>query len=295
MNDLSDERISKYITHAFGRSTQRARIPRQKPEGMRTVATARIVLSMQYDGEFKFIPFGPVDIRADSAEWYGYDDGIPYNQAPSMLDVITQAHEFIFRDDFNEDSCREYLDIDEDGILQKMMGVSGRYTCFVINGQYAYDAESEYGHWGFRGLGYTETPVYDLDIVEVFGFPHSVGMDYYTYFMNPDGSWIRIAEVAPGEPISVRHEGFLFVIGGPYEHEDRIKQRMVVPIPQSQLAIVDTSTFELVDIEGAVTGEDGIVTFSIDKPGDYYISAHGGVPQHKRANMSLPWLPVIVR
>lgn len=295
MSEQNDDRISRYIMHAFGRSTQSARIPRKKPHTLQAVTTARIVLSVQYDGEFKFIPYAPVDIRADSAEWYGYEDGIPYGQSPSMLDVITQAHEFILGDIFNEETCRDLLDIDEDGILQRMLGVPGPFTCFVINGQYAYDAESEYGHIGYRGLGYTETPVYDLDVVEIFSFPESVGMDYYTYFMNPDGSWIRYAEVAPGEPLTIRHEGFLFVIGGPYEHEDRIEHRMVSPIPESQLAIVNTSTFELVDIEGAVTDEDGIVTFSLDEPGDYYITARGGVPRHRRANLSLPWLPVIVR
>lgn len=262
---------------------------------MRTVATARIVLSVQFDGEFRFIPLEPVDIRADSAEWYGYEDGISYSLAPSMLDVITQAHEYIYGDEFNLETCRNYLDLDEDGILQLLMGGDGRYTCFVVNGQYAFDADSEYDRWGYRGLRYTETPIYDLDIVEIFGFPQSVGMDYYTYFMYPDGSWLRYAEIAPGEPITARHEGFLFVIGGPYEHEDRIEQRMVVPIPDSQLAIVNTNTFELVDIEGAVTNEEGLVTFTIDEPGDYYITAHNGKPKHKRASMSLPWLPVIVR
>ncbi|HAM14381.1 MAG TPA: hypothetical protein DCP91_00655 [Eggerthellaceae bacterium] len=295
MGESTEGRISRYIMHAFGRSTQTARIPRIKPDRLQAVTTARIVLSVQYDGQFKFIPYAPVDIRADSAEWYGYEDGIPYGQAPSMLDVITQAHEFILGDNFDEENCRELLDVDEDGILQRMLGVPGLFTCFVVNGQYSYDSESEYGRIGYRGLGYGETPVYDLDVVEVFSFPNSVGMDYYTYFMNPDGSWIRYAEVAPGQPITIRHEGFLFVIGGPYQHEDRIEQRMVSAIPQSQLAIVDTSTFELSDIPGAVTDEEGFVTFSLDEPGDYYITAHGGVPRHKRANLSLPWLPVIVR
>ena len=293
--DTSNDRISRYIASAFGRDTQSARIPRQKPEGMRTVSTARIVLSVQYDGKYLFMPIAPVDIRGDSAEWYGYEDGIPYNQAPSMLDVITQAHEYIFKEKFTEDSCHEYLDIDEDGILQRMMGVSGRYTCFVVNGQYAYDSESEYENWGFRGLGYRETPVYDLDVVEIFGFPKSVGLDFYTYFMNPDGSWFRSTEIAPGEPITVRHEGFLYVIGGPYEHEDRIEKRMVAPIAESQLAIVDPETCEFTDIEGAVTDDEGIVTFSLDKPGDYFITAHDGKPPRKRASVALPWLPVFVR
>ena len=120
-------------------------------------------------------------------------------------------------------------------------------------------------------------------------------MDYYTYFMTPDDSWLRIAEVEPGEPITLRHEGYLFVVGGPFLHEDRIERRMVSPIAESQLSIVNTATFELVDIEGAVTDDDGMVTFSLDEPGDYYITAHNGVPPRSFSNLSLPWLPVIVR
>ena len=52
-----------------------------------------------------------------------------------------------------------------------LRGYSGVYTCFVINGQYAYNSESEYGKIGYRGLSYRETPVYDLDVMEVFGGP----------------------------------------------------------------------------------------------------------------------------
>ena len=295
MGELSDDRISRYIMHAFGRSTDRARIPRKKPDGMRVVTTARIVLSVQYDGRFTFIPYEPIDVRSDSAEWYGYKDGIPYNMAPSMLDVITQAHELIYKDAFNVETCRELLDVDDEGILHTVMGLPGKYTCFVINGQYAYDSDSEYSNYGFRGLSYAETPIYDLDIVELFSFPNSRGMDYYTYFMNPDGSWMRIAEVEPGEPITIRHEGFLFVIGGPFFHEDRIERRMVAPITDSQLAIVNTMTYELTDLKGAVTDENGIVTFSLPEPGDYYITAHNGTPPRNNSNLSLPWLPVIVR
>ena len=99
MSESSDERISRYIMHAFGRSTQSARIPRRKPDGMRTVATARIVLSVQYGGRFTFMPLAPVDIRADSAEWYGYKDGIPYSMAPSMLsdETLMEAGRLIER------------------------------------------------------------------------------------------------------------------------------------------------------------------------------------------------------
>ena len=295
MGESSEERISRYITHAFSRSTKTARIPRRKPDGMQVATTARIVLSVQYDGRYVFIPYAPVDIRSDSAEWYGFNDSIPYNKAPSMLDVITLAHELLFADAFTEEECRCLLDVDDEGILHTVMGLPGKYTCFVINGQYAYDSESEYSNFGFRGLNYAETPIYDLDVVELFSFPKSRGMDYYTYFMNPDGSWMRIAEVAPGEPITVRHEGYLFVVGGPFIHEDRIERRMVSPIAQSQLAIVNTSTFDLTDVQGAVTDEDGFVTFSLDEPGDYYITAHNGVPPREWSNLSLPWLPVIVR
>jgi hypothetical protein len=295
MSTGSDDRISRYIMHAFSRSTKTARIPRKKPGSIQVATTARIVLSVQYDGRFTFIPYAPVDIRSDSAEWYGYNDSIPYDKAPSMLDVITQAHELIYGDAFTEKECRCLLDVDENGILQTVMGLPGIYTCFVINGQYAYDAESEYNNFGFRGLSYAETPIYDLDVVELFSFPNSRGMDYYTYFMAPDGSWTRFVEVGPGEPITIRHEGFLFVVGGPFVHEDRIERRMVSPIPESQLAVVNTTTYELTDIEGAVTDDDGIVTFSLDEPGDYYITAHNGVPPRNWSNLSLPWLPVIVR
>lgn len=295
MSGLSVANIPRYVMSAFDRNAKSGRLPGQKPHGASTVSTARIVLSVQYDGAFRFLSFNPVDIRGDSAEWYGYDDGIPCSEAPSMLDVVAQAHEYMFGEEFNETSCREYLDIDDEGILQRIMGVPGLYTCFVINGHYVYDVNSEYGRWGYRGLNYRETAISDLDVVEVFGFQSSVGLDYYTYFLNPDRSWLRSVIVAPGEPVTMQHEGYMFVIGGPYRHVDRVEQRLVAPIRGSKLAIVDPLTFEFVDIEGAVTDDKGFVTFSLDKPGGYYITAYDGEPPRNRASLSLPCLPVIVR
>lgn len=295
MSPTANMSIPRYVMQAYGRTTDSGRIPGCKPLGAKTISTARVVLTVQYDGAFKFLSFNPVDIRGDSAEWYGYHDGIPYDEAPSMLDVITQVHEYMYGDEFNEETCRNYLDIDEEGILQQIMGIPGRYTCFVVNGQYTYDANSEYGRWGFRGLGYSETAISDLDVIEVFGFQDSVGLDYYTYFLRPDGSWLRSAHVAPGQPITMQHEGYLFVIGGPHRHVDRIEQRLVAPIKNSKLAIVDPLTFQLIDIADATTDEKGFVTFSIDEPGGYYITAYQGEPPRARASLSLPCLPVIVK
>ena len=294
MNGLATQFIPKYVMNAYGRDVNRARVPGQKIDERRSVSTARIVLSVQYDGSFRFLSLNPVDIRGDSAEWFGYDDGIPCSEAPTMLDVIAQAHEYIYGDDFNDRSCREYLEVDEDGILRRILGVPGLYTCYVVNGHYTYDADSVYGRWGFRGLGYRETAVSDLDVVEIFGFQDSIGLDYYTYFLNPDGSWLRTAQVAAGEPITMQHEGYLYVIGGPYRHIDRIEQRLVAPIPESNIAVVDPLSFDLIDVKDAVTDEKGFVTFSLDEPGGYYITAYDGIPPRNRANLSLPCLPVIV-
>ncbi len=295
VSDYRSDRISRYVMSAFARSASTVRIPRKSPGNSRTVATARIAVSVQYGSHFALLPFKPIDIRADSAEWYGYDDSVPSDKAPSILDVITQVHELIYEDAFNEQTCRTLLDLDEEGILQTMLSLPGRYACFVVNGQYAYDETSEYSDIGYRGLGYTETPIYDLDVIEIFCFPESVGLDYYTYFMRPDGEWARFAEVEPGEPITLKHEGFLFAIGGPFLHEDRVSRRMVSPMVGSQLAIVGSNSLDFIDLDGAVTDEEGMATFTFYEPGDYYVTAYGGTTSRSRANVSLPWMPIIVR
>ena len=295
MSVVASDTFSRYMVHAFEKNMGTVRLPRQKLKNPQVVTTARVILTVQYDGKFSFISHNPVDIRADSADWYGYPDGIPCSTAPSMVDAITQAHEYIYGNAFNRTTCREYLDIDDEGIIQRILGIPGRFTCFAVNGQYAYDSDSEYANWGFRGLGYRETPISDLDVIEVFGFQNSVGLDYYTYFLNPDGSWLRMACVAPDEPIALQQEGYLFAIGGPFRQVDRIEQRLVAPITESQLAIVDPLTFELTDIEGATTNEKGFATLSLSEPGDYYVTAYNGRPPRNRASLSLPLLPVIVR
>ncbi len=294
MSELSEEHISRYVMSAFGRPLEVARIPRRKPDGRNIVTTARIVLSVQYENKFRFMTYDPIDIRSDSADWYGYEDNIPVDAAPSVLDVIAQVHERVYGDAFSKDTCRDLLDVDENGIMQKVLGEVGRFTCFVINGQYSYDVDSDYDAVGFRGLGCTETPVYDLDVVEVFSFPASIGLDYYTYFMKPDGTWARSIHASVGEKITVKHEGYLFAIGGPYVHEDRIEKYMVSTVRDSQLAAVRSKTYEMVDLDDAVTDDDGLTTFEMYAPGHYYITAYGGSTGYPNANLSLPWLPVIV-
>ena len=62
-------------------------------------------------GRDVFAPRYPVDVRAESAEWYGCVDGIALHRAPTMLDELTRPHEFIYGDLFTEQSCRIFLDI----------------------------------------------------------------------------------------------------------------------------------------------------------------------------------------
>lgn len=294
MPDLDSRHLSKNVVSSFGRDPETVRAPRKAPDASRSVSTARVLVSIQYEGRFYWIPLDTIDVRADYAEHYGYRDAIPANAAPSLLDAIVQAHELIFGDAFDAKTREDYLLIDESGMLVRILGKKGYYTCFVVNGQFSYDEKSDYGLQGFMGLGYGDTPLYDLDFVEVFSFEDSYGLDYYTYFLHPDGTWARMIRTAPGETVTVRHEGFLFGFGGPYLHEDRIRHKLVNPHIGSQLAIVNPATMELEDIEGAITDEKGMTSFAIEKPGEYLVTAHGGTTRRRHSKSSLPLLPVLV-
>ena len=71
MNGLATQFIPKYVMNVYGRDVTRGRVPGRKIDERRSVSTARIVLSVQYDGNFTFLSFNPVVLRRDAAAYGG--------------------------------------------------------------------------------------------------------------------------------------------------------------------------------------------------------------------------------
>lgn len=292
-----DQRQVSFVERAFRTVAPVARSPRAvaKGGGVGAVVSSEVLVSLQYDGAFRLVTDEPFEVSADAASRYGYADSIPDTESVTVLDVVVEAHRRIYGEAFTRETAHNYLEIGDYDAVRRIVGEPGRYTYFVINGHYIYDAESEYQKIGFTGLTQTNTPVYDYDVVEIFSFSTSrMGMDYYTYFTNPSGRHEYCAMAHPGEPITIKQEGFYYAYAGPLTHKDRRESGMVRPIVGSQLAVIDPITKQLTDVPEAISDGEGLITFSFAEPGFYYITAHGGKAKRKDANKSLPWLPVII-
>lgn len=262
-------------------------------DGGFAMASIRVQFSAQIDDIFVLIPTTELDVAAGVAVEYGLMNEPDPEGRPVVLDAVVEAHKLVVGSAFTPDSCPEYLQMHSRHWLGRAFGKKAFYSGFTINGCYAYDLGSNYSDQGYKGLSFDRARIQEGDVLEVFAFQDSMGMDYYTYFVK-DGERVSEIELAVGEQVSLTLEGLMYGYGGPMKREDRRKKRLISVVCESQLVTVDVGTGLMMPIAGAVTDEDeGTVSVGFDAPGDYYLSAIGGEVRYS-AHLTFPWLKVHV-
>ncbi|MBQ9068340.1 MAG: hypothetical protein IJ131_04640 [Eggerthellaceae bacterium] len=251
-----------------------------------------IRFSIQIDGEYILLPTTEMTVFAGEAARFGLIDEADPDGVPVALDAVIEAHKMLLGDAFTPETCGDYLEMQAKHWLGRALGKKAFFSGFTINGFYAYDMESGYSARGYKGLPFDKAHIVDGDMVEVFAFQDSFGMDYYTYFLQ-DGKRINELKAAPGEKVPLVLEGFMFGFGGPLKRSDRAEQRLLSEVSEAQLVLVDPATKELAPIEGMETDEDGAVSVGFDAPGTYYVSSVGGSCRYN-SHLVLPWLTVSV-
>ncbi len=258
------------------------------------MAGIRVTFSAQIDGIYILIPTTELQVNAGEAVRFGLVDPSRAEDVPVVLDAVVEAHKRVVGSAFTPDTCEEYLQMHSSHWLGRAFGKKAFYSGFTINGCYAYELGSKYseGH-GYKGLSFDKAHICDGDVIEVFAFQDSFGMDYYTYFMQ-DGRRIKELNLAVGERAKLKLEGLMYGYGGPMKRTDRISHHLVSEVSEAQLVTVDVSTGLMLPIPDAITDEDeGQVEVGFDEPGVYYVSSIGGEVRYN-AHLVFPWLKVNV-
>lgn len=257
------------------------------------MASIRVQFSAQIDDIFVLIPTTELEVTAGVAVEYRLMEKPDPDGLPVVLDAVVEAHKLVIGSAFTPVSCHKFLQMHSRHWLGLAFGKHAFYSGFTINGCYAYDLESSYSEHGFKGLSFDKAHIKDGDVIEVFAFQDSMGMDYYTYFVK-DGERLTELDLNAGEEVELLLEGLMYGYGGPMKRSDRVKRRLVSVVTESQVVTVDVGTGLMMPIKGAVTDEDeGTVTLSFDEPGVYYLSSLGGDARYN-AHLALPWLKVNV-
>lgn len=228
----------------------------------------------QLSGTFLMAPQWDVPIISNLAESYGYKDGVPMGENVSALDVLVKAHELVFGDAFNQDSCGDFLTVSA-GSPTVCFGVdvseTGLYSGFFHNGGYPNDGtESPYG--GYNGTVVGTEPVFDADKVEFFFYEDPYYCDTYTWFTDASGAYATSFDATARQPLSLTLNGAMAMMGYLYKDAAQLRESGDT-VPDAQICTVNLTTGELTPIEDAVTDEDGAVTLTFDKTGEYAITA----------------------
>ena len=218
------------------------------------VTTADVTIRSQMLGGYLHGFAEPVEVSSDLAESYGFTDEI--EGGVSALDALVKAHEIMFSEGFTKETVGEYLAVGSTGWASKVFGENS--FGFFLNQGYPNDGtNSPYGS-GYNGTMVTNTRVNDGDVLDFFIYQDGdAWSDRYTWIDAP-------ASMVDGQEITVTVKGFYAVSG--YLHKTPADLKAAATALEGvQLAWVDPETGETTDIKGAITGENGKATFTVDK------------------------------
>lgn len=253
----------------------------------------RIRYSTQIDGKFLMLPVTELVVEGGEAVAYGLVEETDPEGTPVVLDAVVAAHQLFLGDAFTPETCDEYLGMQAKHWLGRAFGQKAFFSGYTINGHYAYDLASPYKkNKGYKGLSFDRARIQDDDLVEVFSFQDSDGMDYYTYFRK-DEKTITELNLHAGETVEIELEGLMFGYGGPMTRKDRKKNRLLSTVSDAQLVTVDTTDGSMTPIADCITDDDGLASISFDEAGIYYVSCQGGECRYT-SHIALPWLKVTV-
>ena len=238
----------------------------------REVSTIKVDFTSQMSGGFLHAPQFGAEVASNEAEAYGFTDEV---DGVSALDVLVKAHELVYGEDFTKDSAADYLVIKNNNV-DTQFGVSGKDHLggFFVN--HAFPNDGTEGSYGYNGTVVGTHEIKDGDLVEFFFYEDEYYGDTYDWFLDEDGKYSRSFTTHAGEELTLTLNGF-FVMNASLAKDEMELVNLDSASEQAdvQLYTVDLSTGALTAIDGAVTDEDGEVSFALDKAGTYTIAAYG--------------------
>lgn len=218
------------------------------------------------NGSFFCAPQFNVAVAADTAESYGYPDGI--TDGVSAADVLVKLHAIKYGSDFTQAAANTYLAFDESGFVTKLFGTATSATGFVLNGGFPND----------NGTGTTVTtqPLADNDTVEFFIYADTSWGDELSWF-NYKGSDVSEIKAAPNTSATLTLKSYSYLLAmfeTPPPTTEQI-HALGSSVSGAQLAYVNAETGALTPIDGAITDANGAAAFTTPTvDGTYYLTAY---------------------
>ena len=236
-------------------------------------ATATVDFTAQAAGAFLLAPAKNVTVSGDLAERYGYTDTIQPEAGVSALDVLVKAHEMIFEEAFTAETKNTLLDVSAAGTTSVIFGEATMSNGFMVNHMYPHDGTPAVSGGGYNGTLLNNTLVKDGDLVEFFILQDTgYWLDSYGWF-EQNGAYTRTVTAEAGKTAELTFKSAYFMMG--YTYKDLAAMIADGSATESaKLSMVNMQTGEMTDITGAVTGEDGKVSLTFAKPGEYVITAY---------------------
>lgn len=236
-------------------------------------ATATVDFTAQAAGAFLLAPAKNVTVSGDLAERYGYTDTIQPEAGVSALDVLVKAHELIFGEEFTAETKDTLLDVSASGTTSVIFGEATMANGFMVNHMYPHDGTPAVSGGGYNGTLLNNTLVKDGDLVEFFILQDtSYWLDSYGWF-EQNGAYTRTVTAEAGKAAELTLKSAFFMMG--YTYKDLAAMIADGSATESaKISTVNMQTGEMTDITSAVTGEDGKVSLTFAKPGEYVITAY---------------------
>lgn len=245
------------------------------PTTVWAASPVQVTFSAQKEGAFLFTRQS-VTVTDGLAEEYGYEVSTQDHnnvaiEAPTVFDAMVAVHKAKYGDAFTEETAKNYLDINNSGMLSKAFGESSTACSFFVNGEMLNDGIQ--GEYGTKGYLIDAARLKAGDLVEFWFYQDTSWSDYYTYFTETSKT------VTAGEPFTLKLMGFMAMsamgypptpvsIDGTNENA-AITMCTINPDGSLSSALKDSGGQEL------TTNANGEVTLSFAEPGTYIVTASG--------------------
>jgi hypothetical protein len=214
-------------------------------------------------------------VEADLSETYGYGDAYGGERA-TPLDALVAAHIAMFSDE----ELNDWLEVDNGGVMKKIMGVDFFNSYFFING-------------AIPGSDTVTTALLaDNDDLLFYLLQTEDYLDAVAWFTDGDGAPLDAITVEEDEEFTVTLVGYIAMFAFYGDVADYTE-----PIEDAQVVILDIDEaagirYALFDTELGLTDEDGRLDIIFDEPGYYILSAYDDSGYDMP--FTAPWLAVTV-
>ncbi len=233
-------------------------------------ASGTIVIRFSaYDGEV-IMPAQGISVSEGTAEAYGYDvsetdfkgDTI---EGVTALDALVAAHAYYYGSEFSAENANNYL-IVSDGMVLKAFGKSAASSGFTVNNKCPNDGVI--GSWGtYTGYAIDETRLENGDTMSYFFYQDKSFYSDYVGWFTMDGEAVNTVAVTQAESITLTLEGYSFMwYGCSADLEENI-----TPLAGADVYVLSDEGYT----SAGKTDENGSITITFDKAGDYRVCAYG--------------------